>query len=136
MVIFSLITAEVTPLPLLYLVVFGGTDSHQQTINKQAQTSIKHTVNETKNNPKKRRNATRTPCLSSSSRLFPLSPPKRGGQTLIVGLYGGFVFDARSRPSDPNPNPMPVVSAGMLCLVRLSVDSAGVDAELGKTTVG
>ena len=61
---------------------------------------------------------------------------RRGGQSLIVDIYGGFVFEARNRPSDPNPipnpNPMPAVSAGMLCLARLQAGSAGVDAELGK----
>ena len=57
---------------------------------------------------------------------------------MIVDLYGGFVLDACSRPSDqnPNPNPKPMStgsSAGRLYLVRLSVGSAGMVAELGKT---
>ena len=30
----------------------------------------------------------------------------RGGQTLIVDIYGGFVLDARNRPSEPNPMPV------------------------------
>lgn len=36
--------------------------------------------------------------------------------------------------ADP-PNPIPVVSSCMLCLVRLKVDSVGLGAVLGKTLV-
>ena len=53
---------------------------------------------------------------------------------MIVDFFGGFGLDALSRSTDPNPNPnrIPVASAGMLCLVRLLAGSAGVDADPGK----
>ena len=75
----------------------------------------------------------------SSVLSFWCVPKNEGWTDLDSRSYEGFVFDAKSRPSAPNPNPYPnptpmaVVSAGLLCLVRLQVGSAGVDAELGKT---
>ena len=39
------------------------------------------------------------------------------GHKLVANLEESFVLGAQSRPSDPNPNPMPVISAWMLCLV-------------------
>lgn len=39
-------------------------------------------------------------------------------QTTIVNIYGGFVLGASSRLSNPNPKPMAVITASILCLVQ------------------